>query len=272
MIYISHLLPDEEMREVIEKTGAGVESIEFSIAENLDRLEDSISSYKKRIRNMGAENLILHGPFLDLNPMTFDREIGRVTRFRYEQAYRAAEELGAEKIVYHSCLCPDAYLLTGWAERTAEFYREFLRGKQGPEVAWKMFLTGPGSLLWRQSEKPAWRIFICVLTRDMPDVIPACRQKSGRCGFRERLPMSMCMTTGEMGTAIWLWEKERLTGEKSAGSSGAERRLRIPLSVAARRPWRSPWKNCQLSWKTREKTGENLQNYACIFWKGMLYY
>ena len=67
MIYISHLLPDEEMREVIEKTGAGVESIEFSIAENLDRLEDSISSYKKRIRNMGAENLILHGPFLDLS-------------------------------------------------------------------------------------------------------------------------------------------------------------------------------------------------------------
>ena len=134
MIYISHLLPDEEMREVIEKTGAGVESIEFSIAENLDRLEDSISSYKKRIRNMGAENLILHGPFLDLNPMTFDREIGRVTRFRYEQAYRAAEELGAEKIVYHSCFCPDAYLLTGWAERTAEFYQEFMRGKQGPEV------------------------------------------------------------------------------------------------------------------------------------------
>lgn len=133
-IYISHLLPDEEMREVIEKTGAGVESIEFSIAENLDRLGESISSYKKRMRNMGAENLILHGPFLDLNPMTFDREIGRVTRLRYEQAYRAAEELGAEKIVYHSCLCPDAYLLTGWAERTAEFYREFLRGKQGPEV------------------------------------------------------------------------------------------------------------------------------------------
>ena len=54
MIYISHLLPDEEMREVIEKTGAGVESIEFSIAENLDRLEDSISSYKKENKEYGS--------------------------------------------------------------------------------------------------------------------------------------------------------------------------------------------------------------------------
>ena len=36
MIYISHLLPDHEMNEIIEQTGVGIESIEFSIADNLD--------------------------------------------------------------------------------------------------------------------------------------------------------------------------------------------------------------------------------------------
>ena len=33
MIYISHLLPDDEMKEIISQTGVGIESIEFSIAD-----------------------------------------------------------------------------------------------------------------------------------------------------------------------------------------------------------------------------------------------
>ena len=30
MIYTSHLLPDDEMKEIISQTGVGIESIEFS--------------------------------------------------------------------------------------------------------------------------------------------------------------------------------------------------------------------------------------------------
>lgn len=134
MIYISHLLPDEEMQELIAETGAGVESIEFSISENLDHLSSGITGYRKRLRTMGAERLILHGPFLDLNPMTFDREIARVTRLRFAQAYEAARELGAEKIVYHSGLYPDAYLLIGWAERMADFFEDFLEDRSDVQV------------------------------------------------------------------------------------------------------------------------------------------
>ena len=68
MLYISHLLPDREMAQVLEQTGAGVESIEFSIAENLDNLKENILDYRGRLRAMGAEHLTIHGPFLDLNP------------------------------------------------------------------------------------------------------------------------------------------------------------------------------------------------------------
>ena len=39
MIYISHLLPDEQMRQIIQETGFGIESIDFSISDNLDCLE-----------------------------------------------------------------------------------------------------------------------------------------------------------------------------------------------------------------------------------------
>ncbi len=134
MIYVSHLLPDREMAEVLEQTGAGIESIDFSIAENLDNLKENILDYRGRLRAMGAEHLTIHGPFLDLNPMTFDSRIRQATMLRYAQAYEAAAELGAEKIVYHTCYHPDIYLLTGWAQRTAEFYQEFLENRKGIKV------------------------------------------------------------------------------------------------------------------------------------------
>lgn len=134
MIYISHLLEDEEMREVVAQTGAGVESIEFSVSDNLDSLEDKISTYQKRMKMMGAERLTLHGPFLDMNPMSYDSWIREVTMERFTQAYEAGIRLGAEKIVYHTCFLPTVYYLTDWAKRTAEFWNEFMEGKKGMQV------------------------------------------------------------------------------------------------------------------------------------------
>ena len=52
----------------------------------------------------------------------------------FAQAYEAARELGAEKIVYHSGLYPDAYLLIGWAERMADFFGEFLEDRRDIDV------------------------------------------------------------------------------------------------------------------------------------------
>lgn len=134
MIFISHLLPDHEMAELLRETGSGIESIEFSIADHLDSLQEHIASYRKRLRKIGCRRLILHGPFLDLNPMTYDREIRRATFLRYRQAYRAATELGAEKIVFHTGYYPDVYFLINWPERMADFYRRFLEECPGARV------------------------------------------------------------------------------------------------------------------------------------------
>lgn len=80
MIYTSHLLEDTQMQEVVRECATGIESIEFSIAENLDRLEEKISSYRERLWRMGWPHLSLHGPFLDLNPMTYDSLILEATK------------------------------------------------------------------------------------------------------------------------------------------------------------------------------------------------
>ena len=139
-LYISHLLTDEEMKRLIEKTHAGIESIEFSIAENLDHRKSRLKSYKKRLEYMGCRRLTLHGPFLDLNPVSYDTKIAGATRERYEQVYEVAQCLGAEKIIFHSCFLPQIYYLEGWVERTAEFWNDFLRERKEYRSCWKMFM------------------------------------------------------------------------------------------------------------------------------------
>jgi sugar phosphate isomerase/epimerase len=134
MLYISHLLKDEEMKDLVSTYHCGVESIEFSVAQNLDTLPQSIYQYRKRLEQIGTRELIVHGPFLDLNPMSFDKWALENTFRRYEQSYQAAKALGAKKIVYHTCYVPKVYLLIGWAERVADFYNKFLEKKEGIEV------------------------------------------------------------------------------------------------------------------------------------------
>lgn len=134
MIYISHLLPDEELKKVIEKSKVGVESIEFSISDNLDHLNEKIAAYRMRMDAIGAPALTIHGPFLDLNPAAFDSEISKVTELRFAQSYEAACELGVDKIIYHSCYYPQIYFLEGWAERVADFMNHFLESRTEIEV------------------------------------------------------------------------------------------------------------------------------------------
>ena len=85
------------MRQVVEATDVGIESIEFSISENLDCLNEKIVEYIERLEYIGTRNLTLHGPFLDLNPMAYDSMVRAVTKARFTQTYEAAKETGGQK-------------------------------------------------------------------------------------------------------------------------------------------------------------------------------
>ena len=126
MIYISHLLSDEEMGELLQASGAGIESIDFSISDNLDQLPQTVREYREKMKRLGVEHVILHGPFLDVNPCAYDRLVREVTMTRFAQCCEAGRELGAERIVFHSGINPYVYYKESWAEHVALFWQEFL--------------------------------------------------------------------------------------------------------------------------------------------------
>ena len=121
MIYISHLLPDEEMGELLQASGAGIESIDFSISDNLDQLPQTVREYREKMKRLGVEHVILHGPFLDVNPCAYDSLVREATMTRFSQCYEAGLELGAKKIVFHSGMNPYVYYKEGWADHVSVF-------------------------------------------------------------------------------------------------------------------------------------------------------
>lgn len=161
MICISHLLPDDEMKELVAQTGMGVESIDFSISENLDHLGKRIEIYQKKLENMGNPPLTLHGPFLDLNPAAFDSLIREVTKKRFEQCYQAGKELGAKKIIYHSGMIPCVYYREGWADQVSCFFKDFLKDKEGLEIVMENVLDEDWHLLqdvYKQVDHPDFKL------------------------------------------------------------------------------------------------------------------
>lgn len=151
--FVSDLIPQDELKEVISRTGAGVETIRFSVGMNLDDFEHQMECAKEELKAYGNPGLTLHGPFLDLNPMSFDRLIRQATMERFQQAYEAAIILGAEKITYHSGMVPSANFLEGWAERMIDFWNEFLDGKAGIRVCMENVLDQEPSALLKVAEE-----------------------------------------------------------------------------------------------------------------------
>ena len=134
MVYVSHLLLAEEMKKMVEDYKVGVESIDFSISDNLDRLSSSLDAYKEKMKVMGADSLLLHGPFLDVNPSAYDSLVREATMKRFNQCYEAASVLGAKKIVFHSGMNPYVYYKEYWAEHVALFWQEFMKEKKGIQI------------------------------------------------------------------------------------------------------------------------------------------
>lgn len=134
MLYLSHLMPDDDMAMLLNRYHLGVETIEFSVGYCLDEWRLKASAYRERLKAMEWEGpLTVHGPFLDLNPVSWDSMVARASRERFAQAYQAAWELGARKIVYHTCFVPMISFLEGWAERMIEFWNGFMSDK-GTEI------------------------------------------------------------------------------------------------------------------------------------------
>lgn len=134
MLYLSHLLKDEEMKRLCDTYKAGLESIDFSIGENLQDVEGSLKQYEKRIQFINPPAITVHGPFVDMSPISYDREIARITYKRFSAAHFAAKKLGAKKLIIHTCLVPQIYFIETWVERTIGFWNYFLDKHDGVKI------------------------------------------------------------------------------------------------------------------------------------------
>lgn len=128
MLYFSHLLEDNDMEQLCKKYNAGLEVIEFSIGENLKNVEKTLVQYEKRLAHINPPALTLHGPFVDMSPISYDSDIAAITYKRFHAAHFAAKKLGAKKMIIHTCLVPQIYYIDTWIERTVDFWNYFLDG------------------------------------------------------------------------------------------------------------------------------------------------
>ena len=128
-LFISELLEQEDLIRVCGRYHCGLELIRFGISDNLDHFHDTLQSAADLLELAGSPSVSLHGPFLDLNPMTFDSRIRQVVLDRFAQAYDAAFKLNAKRIVFHSGMIPTVYFLEGWTERMISFWEDFLPGR-----------------------------------------------------------------------------------------------------------------------------------------------
>ncbi len=133
VLYLSHLIEDAALTSLLEAhPGIGIETIEFGIGENLDHMEQTTDRYEGRmggwIRNRPFS---IHGPFLDLNPGSYDSLIREATMTRFLQSYSCARALGADRILFHTGFSPDTCFETGWPDMAAEFWKRFLEHTDG---------------------------------------------------------------------------------------------------------------------------------------------
>lgn len=135
MIYLSQLLSDEDLYLLSARYHTGLELIDFSVGMNLDLGESFLHSWEQRKLDLGNPPLTCHGPFLDLNPASYDSAVQNTACLRFSQAYEAARKLGAARIIYHTCRIPQTCYVAGWSQRLAGFYQEFLEHHTSLPVA-----------------------------------------------------------------------------------------------------------------------------------------
>ena len=75
----------------------------------------------------GLPVVAMHGPFGDLNTGSFDPLVRETARQRIQEGLGIALQLGAKHIVYHHGRVPRAGPEPSWIERSADFWRTFMR-------------------------------------------------------------------------------------------------------------------------------------------------
>ncbi|MCR5773945.1 MAG: sugar phosphate isomerase/epimerase [Lachnospiraceae bacterium] len=107
-----------------ESEGLGFEVLELSAPPALN--ESGLFKTCTEWYKASGRARSLHGVFIDINPASGDSKFRNLSRERCKESCRAALEVGAENIVFHSSCFPflRGPYLEGWAALSADFYDE----------------------------------------------------------------------------------------------------------------------------------------------------
>ena len=119
MYYVDRTAP------VAKEYGMGLEIAEFCVAENLDEKRPEADAEVRR-KMAVVPDIILHAPYNELCPCAIDSRVREVAAFRFDQAYQAALEYGAPKMVIHAGFVPITYYPGYFVNESVKFWRRFL--------------------------------------------------------------------------------------------------------------------------------------------------
>ncbi len=116
----------EEAEALAARYGLGLEIAEYCTASNMD---DGFAQADAAVRRELArtDRAAFHLPFNELCPAAIDPRARRLAWERYRQGIALAGAYGINRLVVHSGYIPLVYDKTWFAERSVEFWTEFLR-------------------------------------------------------------------------------------------------------------------------------------------------
>lgn len=105
-----------------------IEVQDFILPQNLDNRGAICAAYREKLQDFKGE-ITMHGPYMDLNTVSMDRRIRKLTGDRYIEVLEVAKVLKADKVIIHSSFDPAKkyreYLDT-WVEKNVAFWERIV--------------------------------------------------------------------------------------------------------------------------------------------------
>ncbi|MBN2225972.1 MAG: sugar phosphate isomerase/epimerase [candidate division Zixibacteria bacterium] len=105
----------------------GIEVQSFYDPTYLMRHPDAVAKHIELIREISGRSF--HGAFGDLCAGSFDVMVRDLARYRFQQSYDIASQLGISHLILHHGYVPGTSHPDGWIKRVSVFWREFLADK-----------------------------------------------------------------------------------------------------------------------------------------------
>lgn len=114
----------EKISQISREMGFGIEIQTFYDPALYDSNEQLLSLHVQALKDIELQ--IMHGPFGDLVPGSFDALVRQTARTRFDQAAEISSKLGIEKMILHHGYVPGTSNPVKWLMRASAFWSEFL--------------------------------------------------------------------------------------------------------------------------------------------------